>query len=121
MARQSKIEFEYYRNKKSETSLHHIHSCSKSVTAMLIGICIKDGLLRDINVPIKEFFGDYPALNDSGKDAITISHLLTMTPGFDWPEFGAWNYGTPMEFSRDIVGFVLDRDIQDPPGGEDEL
>ena len=117
VARRSELAFEYYRNKKAETALSPIHSCTKSVVSMLIGICLNEGLLRDINVPIKEFFGDYPALRDgSGKDAITISHLLTMTPGFAWPEFGAWNYGTPMEFSTDMVGFVLNRDLETLPG-----
>ena len=115
--RGAEIEFEYYRNKKAETSLHHINSCSKSITALLLGICLKQGLIRDINVPIKEFFGDYPAISDgSGKDAITIYHLLTMTPGLDWREFGEWNYFSPMEYSADIVSFILNRDMEFRPG-----
>ena len=115
--RKAEIEFEYYRNRKVETAAQPIHSCSKSIMAMLIGICVGQGLILDINVPIKEFFGGYPALRGgSGKDAITLCHLLTMTPGFDWPEFGAWNYGTPMEYSTDIVSFILNRDMESQPG-----
>ena len=113
----SEIEFEYYSNKKAETTTHPIHSCTKSVISMLIGICIKDGLISDINTPIREYFPDHMARQeDKRKEAVTIYHLLTMTPGFDWPEFGIWNFGSPMEYSRDMIGFIIDRDLETASG-----
>ena len=45
-----------------------------------------------------------------------ISASLTMTPGFDWPEFGEWNFASPMEYSKDIVRFILDGDLEGAPG-----
>jgi CubicO group peptidase (beta-lactamase class C family) len=112
-----KIEFEYYKNKKVEDGLHPINSCSKSIVSMLIGICIQEGLIPNLDVPINEYFGDYSRDNeDTRKDAITVFHLLTMTSGFNWPEFGEWNYWTPMEFSQNIVKSALERDLEIEPG-----
>lgn len=38
-----------------------------------------------------------------------------MSPGLDWPEFGAWNYMPPMT-TRNLVRFVLDRPLNSEPG-----
>ena len=109
--------FEYYKNQKAKTSLHAINSCSKSITSMLIGICIREKLIPSVHTPIGELFGDYfKNSNDCSKADITIYNLLTMSTGIDWPEFGEWNYWSPMEFSRDIIASALERDLQDSPG-----
>ncbi|MFE4711613.1 serine hydrolase domain-containing protein [Paenibacillus sp. NPDC056722] len=52
---------------------------------------------------------------DTRKKDITIEHLLQMSVGLDWPEFGEWNY-MPSMFVHDIVKFVLDRPLVDEPG-----
>ena len=109
--------FRFSKNRKVDTILHPVHSCTKSVVSALIGICLRNRLLSDIDVPLTEFFGDcLRAQQDARKRSITIRHLLTMTPGFHWPEFGEWNFGSPMEYSKDIVRFILDRDLEDAPG-----
>lgn len=111
------IAFSYYKNQKAESALHPIHSASKSVTSMLVGICLGQGLIPGLDVPIQTYFGAYFAAHpDPQKEAITLYHLLTMTSGLDWREFGEWNYWSPMEFSRDIVGSALDRPMEVDPG-----
>jgi CubicO group peptidase (beta-lactamase class C family) len=115
--RHDNIVFTYFKNKKAETSIHHINSGSKSFTSALIGICLKQGLIKDINIPVTEFFGDILLKqSDIRKRQITIYHLLTMSAGLDWPEFGEWKYFSPMEYSRNIVKFILDRDMEANPG-----
>jgi CubicO group peptidase (beta-lactamase class C family) len=52
---------------------------------------------------------------DTRKKDISIEHLLTMSVGLDWPEFGEWNYMPPM-FAHDVVKFVLNRELVDEPG-----
>lgn len=110
------IIFDYYKNRKAEEILHPIHSCTKSIVSMLVGICLRDGLILDIDTPIINYIGAYSRYLDDGKRFITIRHLLTMTPGFDWPEFGEWNFGSPMEYSKDIVKFVLERNLSEEVG-----
>lgn len=51
-----------------------------------------------------------------GKENITIRHLLTMSSGIDWPEFGEWNCFAPMNYSKDIVDFILRRPMIHLPG-----
>jgi len=115
--RRDEVTFEYYRNKKAENALHHIHSCSKSITSMLIGICMDEGLIPSIHTPIGEYFGKYLTTEKEKEKAdITIYNLLTMTSGIDWREFGEWNYWSPMEFSNDIIKSALERDMAEPPG-----
>ena len=109
--------FSHYKNKKAKTSLHPIHSCSKSVTSLLIGICLKENLIPSIHTPISEYFGRYLSAEKATEKAnITIFHLLTMTSGIDWREFGEWQYWSPMEFSNDIIKSALERDMVQAPG-----
>lgn len=113
----AKKDYVYYRNSKAEMKLHKINSCTKSFVGILIGICVDKGLLKDINIPISHFFPEYfvPEI-DERKRRITIYHLLTMTDGLDWPEFGEWNYFSPMLYEKDITQFVLSRDSIHEPG-----
>lgn len=115
--RHENIVFEFYKNKKIEPSLHTINSCTKSFVSALVGICIKNGLICDVHMPITEFFGDsIQKQSDQRKQKITIYHLLTMSAGFDWPEFGEWQFFSPMEYSKDIISFILDRELESNPG-----
>lgn len=112
-----KTVFEFYKNKKAKLAVHPIHSCTKSIISMLIGICLDDGIIQDVQTPLIDFFPDILSnQQDIRKQKLTLFHLLTMTPGFNWPEFGEWNYGTPMEFSRNLLQFIVDREIETEPG-----
>jgi len=108
--------FEYYKNKKIAGKLQKINSCTKSVISALIGIALDKGLLEDVHTPIREFFPELLRDPDPRKQEITIDHLLTMTAGFDWPEFGEWNSFAPMVYSSNWVKWILDRPLADHPG-----
>jgi CubicO group peptidase (beta-lactamase class C family) len=56
------------------------------------------------------------AQTDLRKQTLTVYHLLTMTAGFDWPEFGEWHYFAPMAYQADICRFVLNRPLSTMPG-----
>lgn len=108
---------EYYKNKKQAEKLQKINSCTKSFISALIGIALEKGLISSLDTPISNYF---PYLEkttvDPVKRSITLYHLLTMTPGFDWPEFGEWQSFPKMLYSPDWVRFVLDRPLMDQPG-----
>ena len=113
----NKIVFSYYKNNKVPNNLQTINSCTKSVISTLIGIAIDKGLINSIHTPISEFFGEVLSNEeDLRKRDITIEHLLTMTPGFHWPEFEEWNCFSPMVFSNDINKFILQRPLISTPG-----
>lgn len=105
--------FQYYKNNKMKNKLHKINSVTKSIVSILVGIAIDEGLIHDLHTPIVNYF---PQL-EGDKKKITVEHLLTMTPGFEWEEFGAWGGRPfPMINSKDWVGFVLDKKMVTAPG-----
>lgn len=111
------LTFEYYKNRKIQNNPQKVNSCTKSILSILIGIAIDKGFIHSTSERIIDYF---PRLvgrqEDPRKKELTIEHLLTMTAGFDWPEFGEWNYFAPMAYSTDIVRFVIDRELKDKPG-----
>ncbi|UVI27471.1 serine hydrolase domain-containing protein [Paenibacillus spongiae] len=91
-----------------------VYSCTKSILSALIGIAIKRGEIDDVEQPISEYFMQIHRDKDSRKKAIRIKHLLTMTPGFDWPEFDKPYWA--MKRAEEAVRFVLDRPMAHDPG-----
>lgn len=109
--------FQYYKNEKQQHKLHKINSCTKSILSILIGIAIDQKFLESVHVPIHSYFPElFLRQNDKRKMDITLYHLLTMTEGLDFPEFGEWNSFSPMVFHSDIVKFVVDRPMVHPVG-----
>lgn len=117
ITRDGKMIFEYYKNNKIRRNAQKINSCTKSIVSILIGIAIDKGYIKSIKEPVSSYFPEL--INeqaDTRKRNINIEHLLTMSAGFDWPEFGEWNYFAPMVFSSNIVKYVFDRDLVGDPG-----
>lgn len=103
----------YFNNTNPNTKLH-LRSVTKTVTAMLIGIAIEQGLLLGPDQKIAEFFiEDYPSLS-SNKADITIGDLLTMTSGFLWNEAEYLNW----ESSNDPINYLLRNDLVYVPGNQ---
>ncbi|QOR67820.1 serine hydrolase [Cytobacillus suaedae] len=104
------IIYEYYKNSKQKDKLHKINSCTKSVMSILFGIAIEKKYLESVHNPIHHYFPELlKGQEDKRKMEITIYHLLTMTDGLDFPEFGEWNCFAPMVYHHDSVKFVIDR------------
>ena len=66
--------------------LHNLASVTKSVTSVLFGIALDQGLIPDTDDALFKYFPEYASFNDSLKSRITLRHLLTMTSGFEWNE-----------------------------------
>ncbi|MBB6669220.1 serine hydrolase domain-containing protein [Cohnella nanjingensis] len=103
----------YARSGKSANALHRINSITKSVLSLLIGIALDRGDLDALQTPVGAYLEGVP----EDKRQLTLAHLITMTDGLDWPEWGDWNgQPTPMYDSPDWVAFVLGRPVKAPPG-----
>lgn len=105
--------YAYAKNGESEQALHRLNSITKSVLALLIGIALERGELDSLDRPVAAWLPGVP----EDKRAITLRHLITITDGLDWPEWGDWDgQPTPMYDSPNWVAFVLGRPVKAPPG-----
>ena len=99
---------------------HVVNSVTKAVVGTLAGIAFKEGSLGPLDQSVLDLFPDRKVANvDGRKKAITLDSLLDMTSGLDWRE--PLTNAPPetmlqMARSRDWVGFVLDRPMQQSPG-----
>lgn len=115
------VEEEYW-SYYSETSTHHIFSCTKSFTSTLIGIAIKEGFINNVSQKVLDFFPEMTIENmDARKEAMTLEHVLTMTTGLDWNEhnnsyFDPTNMYNQMFDSPDPIQFFLNLPTAFEPG-----
>lgn len=80
----NQLVIEEYFNTFWRNSIHDIRSAGKSVTALLLGIALKEGLVQNVEQDVYSFFpkNKYPSLNEDYKQ-IKIKHLLSMSSGLD--------------------------------------
>jgi CubicO group peptidase (beta-lactamase class C family) len=101
-------------------TLHSVASDSKSVTSILLGIAIEEGLIQGPDETLFSYFPDYEHLSDATKSQITLGHMLAMASGLPWSE--AYPYDDPrndlasMVFSDDPIEHALDRSTVAAPG-----
>ncbi len=111
---QGNIEVEEYYNGFTRDSLHDTRSAFKSVTSMLAGIAIDQGLF-ELDDKLENFF---PEWKDDERGNITVRHLLEMKTGLDCEEF--YGFGPdcedPMWESKDWIAFCLDLELIHHPG-----
>lgn len=80
----NKIVIEKHYNTFWRITIHDIRSAGKSITALLLGIAMKEGLVNNLEQSVYSFFpkDKYPTLNKDYKK-ITLKHLLDMSSGLD--------------------------------------
>lgn len=111
--------YEHYFDGWAKDSLHDSRSSFKSITSLLMGIAIDQGLIRDVHQKVYSFFPEYNGF--SGKDSLkrdmTIEDLLNMKAGFDCEEFNdGKDCESAMSESKDWVQFSLAIPLKDSPG-----
>lgn len=92
----------------------NVHSVSKSVTSLAVGIAMDRGLLSGVHTPLADLLPHYAhRLTDPPRNRITLHHALTMTGGLAWNETAVtfWTHA-------DSVDYVLTRDVAAEPGAE---
>jgi CubicO group peptidase (beta-lactamase class C family) len=102
-------------------TLHDIRSVTKSVTSLLYGIALGEGLVPPPAEPLLRRFPQYPDLAaDPQRARLTVEHALTMSLGVEWREDPPYNSPAnaeiAMELAPDRYRYILERPILEPPG-----
>ena len=103
-------------------TLHEIHSATKSINSILIGIAIDQKLIQNVDEKISTFFPEHADLfAEAKRDAICLKHLLSMTAGLSWDEWtnsyhDARNDHVAMNRHKDPVRYTLERPLVATPG-----
>lgn len=92
------------------TQVHNIHSCTKSVTSLLLGIALDRHNRVTVEQPIFSFFPQYDSLKNEANGQILLKHLLTMTAGFKEEE------SEKTHEPSDQLQYILGLPLESKPG-----
>lgn len=114
-----KLAVEQYFNSFWRTNIHDIRSAGKSVTSMLAGIAIDQGLFKPTD-PVFSFFPEYKNHKNKSteKSKITINDLLVMSSGLASDDYDDNSPGREEFMTRenDYLKFVCDLPMSFKPG-----
>lgn len=123
IVKDGRLVFEEYFRRHNQNSIDDVASVTKSVTSILVGIAIEQGLIEGPDQYLTELLPSHTDLlnADPLKQKLQLWHILTMTSGIEWDEetypYGnSKNDATYMERSPDPVQFILSRPIIREPG-----
>jgi hypothetical protein len=103
---------------------HDLRSVSKSVVGLLYGIALAEGKVPPPEAKLYARFPEYADLAaQSGRDRLTIAHVLSMTLGFEWDELtipydDPRNSENAMVVAPDRYRYILERPIVGEPGSK---
>lgn len=115
VARGGRLVLEEYFHGYGPEDLHHLASCTKSVSSLLVGLAIQGGYIESVESPVWTFFPYDAETLGKGWDRLTLRDLLTMTMALDWSSEEVQNlHGTGPAMFREI----LSRDVAGVPGAD---
>jgi CubicO group peptidase (beta-lactamase class C family) len=101
---------------ESSRARHILNSCTKSVLAAIVGVAVERGLLKITDPVLRYFPSRHIGEGDSGWKRMTLHHLLSMSSGISWPQYGPANVSDAMGRSDNWVEFILKRPLEGEPG-----
>lgn len=105
----------YYRGYNNHLT-HEIQSATKTFSAALIGIALDQKILKSLEQPLYEILPQYAYLLTGAKRNITLRHVLMMTTGLRWIDFGPQNSFERIYAAPDSIAFVLAEPLVSLPG-----
>jgi len=78
-----KVIYEHYAHGDSADSLHVSFSMAKSFTSALLGIALREGHIKSLDDPIRQYL---PQLTSDTFTGVTIKHVLQMSSGVRFTE-----------------------------------
>jgi len=109
------IYYEKYFNGYKQESIVPSFSMAKSVTSILIGCAIDDGLIKSVDEPITNYL---PQLKKNGLEKVTIKHLLQMTSGINFNEsyINPFGHAASFYYGRKLRNSVNKLKLKNEPG-----
>jgi CubicO group peptidase (beta-lactamase class C family) len=113
--RRDTILYEKYFSGYEQSDVVASFSMAKSVTSMLIGCAIQDGLISSVEDPITKYL---PMMKDQKMSKVKIKHLLQMTSGIDFKESYINPFGQAAKFyyGRQLERYCEKLKCKDEPG-----
>jgi CubicO group peptidase (beta-lactamase class C family) len=112
--KQDSLFLEEYFGEANRKTLHDTRSVGKTFTSALLGIAIKEGIIKHEHQPLKDFY-DFKMFENYSekKENITLKNLLTMTSGFEGDDNKPTSKGNEelMYPTQNWVKFALDLPI----------
>jgi CubicO group peptidase (beta-lactamase class C family) len=84
-------------------------SCTKSIVGLAVACLLTDGLLKNLDVPVHEFYSEW---KQGQKEGITVRHLVTMTSGIQ----NNPNASVEIYPSQNFVQLALAAELSASPG-----
>lgn len=81
--RNDTILLEQYEEGATDTTISNSFSMAKSYVSTLIGIALKQGLIKSLDQPVGDFLTEFKVWE---KSKITLRHCLMMSSGLKWKE-----------------------------------
>ncbi len=117
--KENQVVIEEYFNTYMWNTIHDIRSAGKSVTALLLGVAMKEGLIENLDQSIYSLFSKNknPSINKDYKK-IKLRHVMDMSSGLD-ADSDDWR--TPGQSSNwisrdDWKEYVLNIELKSTPG-----
>ena len=116
IVRHGYLVFERYAQGNHAGQYHMLRSATKTVTSALMGMALREGVIKSLDQHLDEFFPEYFSADiDPRKRQMTLGHLLTMTSGFSPDSVLEQMYFT-QEVPQDFVKCVIQSRMWPNPG-----
>jgi CubicO group peptidase (beta-lactamase class C family) len=111
-----------YFHEAGQDTHHNMRSAGKTITGMLVGIAIDNGLVDDVGTKAASFFDDIRPFvnNDRRKEDITLKDLLTMSGPLECDDWNSYSRGNEerMYLVEDWSAFFFNLPIKNRPSWE---
>lgn len=109
------IQYEKYFKGYNQESIIPSFSMAKSVTSILIGCAIDDGLIKSVEEPITNYI---PELKKNGFDKVSIKHVLQMTSALKFNEsyINPFGHAASFYYGRNLKREVSKLKLKGAPG-----
>ncbi|WP_167958379.1 serine hydrolase domain-containing protein [Anaerosporobacter faecicola] len=109
---------ECYYNGFTPESRNVIRSIGKSITSILVGLCLDKGFIKSLDDPIAKYIPLFAENRHPYHKLIKVRHLLTMSSGIYW--VGGVHYHCPLlrqlRMSDNWLAYIADVACSDVPG-----